>query len=235
MMRAMQNPRTHHLFIAALSASFLGLWLLYTLMPQLDVTLSAHFFDPTHPDRFPLMYDPLMRFIQKGVHWVAYAAIIVPVLVVILHRLKLSRLNILNLSTRSAAFLLLSLALGPGLVVHGIFKESFERPRPVHSDIFGGEYAYVPPMVIGNDTGKSFVSGHAATGFFFCAFALLAATRRWQLALYIVGIGFGLFLGGCRIAQGRHFLSDVLFSGLITLIFIHVSYLVCCIQRRAKV
>jgi lipid A 4'-phosphatase len=230
----MQNPHTHYGFLIILSASFLGLWVFYTLMPQLDIRLSGHFFDAAHPERFPLMYDPLMRFIQKGVHWVAYVVIAVPALAIILHHMKLHHWNRFGLSNRSAAFLLLSLALGPGLVVHGIFKEGFERPRPVHSDVFGGEYVYVPPMVIGNDTGKSFVSGHAATGFFFCAFALLAATRRWQLALYAAGIGFGIFLGACRIVQGRHFLSDVLFSGVVTLICVHIAYLICCVQRHVK-
>lgn len=220
--------------IALLSLAFLALWGFYMAYPRFDLVLTSLFYDPTHPDRFALMYNPTLRFIQKGVHWLTYGLIALPFALLWLQRQWPSRYAKLQFTWRMGVCMLLAMALGPGLVVHEGFKEVFERPRPAHSDVFGGEYPFQPPMVMGDHGGKSFVSGHAAMGFYLSVLALLAHTRRKQALLYAAGIGFGLLLGGCRIIQGRHFLSDILFSGIVTLLCIHLAFIIThkCFTKR---
>jgi len=117
---------------------------------------------------------------------------------------------------RGAAFLLLLLAIGPGLLVNVVFKEGWNRPRPREIAEFGGQYSYQAPFVMGEDASgkKSFASGHAAMAFFFLApyFILLARNRRAGLFWLSFGIAWGLFVGAARIAQGAHWFSDVIWS-----------------------
>jgi lipid A 4'-phosphatase len=117
---------------------------------------------------------------------------------------------------RTWAFLLLSLLLGPGLLVHGVFKEGFERPRPRQVAEFGGNNQMVPAFVLNQECkGKcqSFVSGHAAMGFYLMVLAWVSRRRVWFWA----GVAMGVLVSIVRITQGGHFLSDTLFAGFICL------------------
>jgi len=69
----------------------------------------------------------------------------------------------------------------------------------------------------------SFVSGDVSAALSFLAVALLVPARRrgWALAgtaLMAGGIGFA------RMVAGAHFLSDVLFAGLFTLLVVQICY-----------
>jgi len=118
---------------------------------------------------------------------------------------------------RQAGFFLAAvLALGPGLLVNGIFKPYWCRPRPVEIVDFGGNQPFV--SVWGWDSAsqsRSFPSGHASTGFFLMVPAFLLYRRRRGLALScaLVGLACGAFMGLARVVQGGHFPSDVLWSG----------------------
>ena len=73
-----------------------------------------------------------------------------------------------HMNRRLAIFLLVVLFVGPGLIVNGIWKEHWGRARPFEVQNFGGEHQYTPPMQPAQecDTNCSFVSGHAAMGFY---------------------------------------------------------------------
>ena len=43
---------------------------------------------------------------------------------------------------RAAVLLAFTMAVGPGLLVNGILKQEWGRPRPVHVDTFGGRDAF---------------------------------------------------------------------------------------------
>jgi lipid A 4'-phosphatase len=60
----------------------------------------------------------------------------------------------------------------------------------------------------------SFVSGHASTGFALMALGVYGK-RRQRRRWLAIGWAAGLSLGLIRIAQGGHFLGDVLFAGLL--------------------
>ena len=111
---------------------------------------------------------------------------------------------------RMAAFLLAVLFVGPGLIVNGVWKEHWGRARPFETQNFGGEHQYTPPMQPAQecDTNCSFVSGHAAMGFYWLSLAWVLKRRYWL----VVGLVLGSFVGLGRILQGNHFLSDIVFS-----------------------
>jgi len=107
-------------------------------------------------------------------------------------------------------FLVAVLALGPGLVVNEVLKAHSGRVRPATVAQFGGDKVFTPAFAPADQCERncSFVSGHAAMGFFLIAFAWVFRDRRWLWA----GIVLGGLVGLGRIMQGAHFLSDVVFS-----------------------
>jgi len=121
---------------------------------------------------------------------------------------------------RDAGFFLATvLAVGPGLLVNGVFKPHWCRPRPTQIVEFGGNQEFVPVWGWTSERMcKSFPSGHASMGFYLMAPAFLLYRRRRRLALGFVGLGLagGVVLGIARIAQGGHFPSDVLWSAGMT-------------------
>ena len=57
------------------------------------------------------------------------------------------------------------------------------------------------------------MSGHAAGAFSIMAWGMLAGRRRKRQWLW-AGLVFGTVVGAVRMAQGGHFLSDVVFAAL---------------------
>ena len=103
--------------------------------------------------------------------------------------------------------------LGPGLIIEGIFKNQMGRPRPVQVVEFGGTDTYQGPFVPGKtpERNRSFVSSHAAAGFWLMSLGLTCGPlwrRRWLL----IGIVAGGVVGLGRMLQGGHFFSDILFA-----------------------
>jgi membrane-associated phospholipid phosphatase len=126
-----------------------------------------------------------------------------------------------------AAVVVLTVVLGPGLLVNGTFKELMDRPRPVMTTEFGGDFPYVPPLMIGEAAGgKSFPCGHCSAGFALGALWLLWRKRRPRLATAALVLTFavGGAMSFARIAAGGHFLSDILWSALLAFFAAWLSY-----------
>jgi membrane-associated PAP2 superfamily phosphatase len=114
-------------------------------------------------------------------------------------------------------FLFLTVIIGPGLVINAVFKDHFDRPRPRDVQAFGGEELYVPPLMPGQ-SGNSFPCGHCSVAFAWGAFYLLWRRRHPARAgtVLVASIIVGLLMGVARMAAGGHFLSDVLWSAVLT-------------------
>ncbi len=115
-----------------------------------------------------------------------------------------------------ALYGVLVMLLGPGLVVNGIFKDLWGRPRPRNVQEFGGDQTYLKVWQKGvSGQGRSFPSGHASVGYFLMTpfFVLRKRAHRWAVAFLALGIGSGLLIGLARMIQGGHFASDVLWAG----------------------
>jgi lipid A 4'-phosphatase len=119
-------------------------------------------------------------------------------------------------------YLLLTFAIGSGIIIHAVLKDHWGRPRPRQVTEFGGKQSFRPYYQpnLGNqpEPSKSFASGHASMGYYFFALALLGTIYHSRLLYWIglgLGWGLGILLSLTRIAQGGHFLSDTLVSALI--------------------
>ena len=117
---------------------------------------------------------------------------------------------------KQSAFLVLMLALGPGLLVNVILKDNMGRARPTDIIEFGGSYQYSEPWQYGvSPKQKSFPSGHASIAFYLMAPWFIYRDRQKKIGLIFLGSGlsFGLLVGFSRMVQGGHYLSDVLWAG----------------------
>jgi membrane-associated PAP2 superfamily phosphatase len=123
---------------------------------------------------------------------------------------------------RQALYVLLVIALGPGLVVNLIVKDHWGRPRPVHIQEFGGEFQYVPPVKLGHTTDKSFVCGHCSVGYAFFAVYFLAQNHK--LIYLALTLGLAWTMGFTRMTAGGHFVSDILWSGYLVFLVAYALY-----------
>lgn len=120
---------------------------------------------------------------------------------------------------RHFLFIILTLAIGPGLVVNAVLKDHWGRPRPRQVQEFGGKWDFKEiwqPGIPGK--GKSFPCGHCSMGFFFITLYYFWKQRRRALAYgsLIFSLVLGTYIGLARMAQGGHFLSDIVWSGGLT-------------------
>jgi lipid A 4'-phosphatase len=140
----------------------------------------------------------------------------------VVRRRLLKKATPLLATSRSVVYVLLALALGPGLLVNGILKSHSGRARPHQVMAFGGNKQFTQAFALSNQCAAncSFVSGESAVGFFGLTFVFVAQRRRKAIA--VASILLGLLLGFVRMGQGAHFFSDVIFSGVFTFL---VSYL----------
>lgn len=184
--------------------SFVGFGILFLLLPELDLWASGLFYRPE--DRFFL--QATLEPIHKAIPTVS-TLIVVGLLASLAASFLRPSIKPLR---KGAIYLLLVALLGPGLLVNTLFKDNWGRARPVHVENFGGSKTFSPAWVPSNQCANNcaFACGDSSVGFFLLApaFILIKRRRAW-LAL---GLTAGALLGIMRMAQGGHFLSDVIFS-----------------------
>jgi lipid A 4'-phosphatase len=121
----------------------------------------------------------------------------------------------LGLGLSKWVFLALCLLIGPLVVTNIGLKYHWGRARPRDVIEFGGTKAFTPPFPAAEqcDYNCSFVSGEASSIYivFFAGGFLFRSNAR---NIITVGIVLGSIAGITRIAQGAHFLSDVVFAGV---------------------
>ncbi len=106
--------------------------------------------------------------------------------------------------------------IGPGIIVNGVLKPYWGRPRPNAIVQFGGEREFLKVWEWGGwQDESSFPSGHASTGFYLMAPAFVYYRRRRGLALafLMLGLASGVVIGLARVVTGGHFPSDILWAG----------------------
>ncbi len=176
--------------------------------PQIDLFVTGLFYDPL-TEQFIYKNNPVFKLI----YWV-FAVIHLPLLLGLIIAgvlIKFKKLNLKHYKKWSVTFLLLALIIGPGLLVNTVLKDnSIGRARPIQVENFGGNKQFTPAFVYSGVCEKncSFVSGHAAMGFYFMILGWLFASPRAFWAGCIVGV----VLSFTRIIQGGHFFSDTLFA-----------------------
>jgi membrane-associated PAP2 superfamily phosphatase len=176
---------------------------------DLDVRAARHFY--VSGEGWPVGAEPLWKFLKYyGVvpAWVI-ATTALAAWIASFARPRFRRMR------RGAMFLVFVMVIGPGVLVNDVFKEQWGRPRPRDLVEFGGTREYVAPLIKSPpEHGGSFASGHAATGFYLLTpYFLLRRRWPWRAAgVFVAGLGYGSLVGYARMAQGAHFMSDVLWA-----------------------
>jgi len=130
--------------------------------------------------------------------------------------------NILSIDKRKILYIILVLALAPGLIVNATLKENWGRARPAEIKQFGGDKTFTPAFVLSNQKGNSFSSGHGSAAFSVLGFALLMRKRK---KLWIaLALGYGVAVSFARIIGGGHFLSDNVTSFFIVYITTYILH-----------
>jgi len=122
--------------------------------------------------------------------------------------------------------IILTAALGPGILVNGILKPGWGRPRPSEVKIMSGDQEYRKVWEPGGPgQGRSFTCGHCAM-----AYSMTSAVAFYPLhpviavAALVGGIAYGTAAGMARLVQGGHFATDALWSGVLVLMLVTALY-----------
>lgn len=205
-------------FVALTAASVA----LFAFVPEVDLAVASLFYH----DGFPLADHPVSVFLHG---YAGYPGIALGLagLVLWLAALAVRRRHLWGVQRGVALFLGLSLLLGPGLAVNGVLKDHWGRARPAQIQEFGGERTFSPALVIADQCERNcaFTSGHAAIAFYLMVPAMVLAPP-WRAAVLAGGLLYGIVVGAVRMAQGGHFLSDVVFSLIVVWTVAGLLYLV---------
>ena len=120
---------------------------------------------------------------------------------------------------RMLLFVAVSIALSTAAVA--ALKLTSGKHCPWDLEEYGGLVPYTRLLELappGEKPGHCFPAGHASTGFSLLAFYFVGRARRdprLARAGLALGLGAGLVLGVGRMAQGAHFLTHVLWAGVV--------------------
>lgn len=190
---------------------------------DLDIKVQRQFYQA---DSASVWYQKDNPFWQFGYHYgtlpailLAFAALIGLILSWVKPKLKSLR--------RYFLLIILTLIIGPGLLINAVFKDHWGRPRPRQVQQFGGNWEFKEVWQPGTPgKGKSFPCGHCSMGFFFITlyYCLKRKHRALAYASFAFSIALGMFIGFARISQGGHFLSDGLWAWGLTFITATILY-----------
>jgi membrane-associated PAP2 superfamily phosphatase len=191
---------------------------------QLDRTVSHWFYDAT-AGRFPLRYSSMLETVMHL--WVKYLVVLLACTAIAAYLFSFAAER-WRTWRRLLLFVSLSLTLAPAAVA--VLKPVDNRYCPYDLAEYGGFAPYrglferpAPDVKPGHCS----LSGHASGGFSLLAFYFVGfALRRPGLARIGLwgGLAAGMVFGLTRVAQGAHFLSDVLGAGLICWLVILALY-----------
>lgn len=183
---------------------------------NVDLAIASLFFDPA-TGRFIGQNVPTVAMLRD--HGVV--AIATCIACILLSAAKYLPWRLPSIPTRTALALAASLLLGPGLLVNGILKEHWDRPRPLQVTEFGGTQSYVNWWNPGGTCERncSFVSGESATAAWMFGPAMYLPAP-WRAAALAGAAAFTALMGGLRMSVGAHFFSDVLLGALSTVLIL---------------
>ncbi len=206
----------------ALLALILATSLLFALT-DLDRTLAAIFYHAGLDDPWPDQQWWLWNLLNHYGPWpggvLALAAVGVLVAGAVAPRWQRWRPH--------ALAVVLTVVIGPGLLVNVVCKDHWGRPRPRDIVELGGTHAFRPPVIPDfGAAGKAFPCGHSSMGFVFFILFLILRRRHPRAAWGVLGAtaAWGGLIGVARMSAGGHFATDVLWSAWIPVAVALVVY-----------
>jgi len=205
-----------------ISILFIITAIVFINFPEIDLKVSSLFYNTE--SGFYLKNRPFAQFIYYATFYVVYLFALVSIFLLILDFIL--RKNLFGIRKKVLTYLLISLILGPGLLVNLGFKEHWGRARPATTTYFGGDKQFTPAFIKTNQCQHncSFTSGHAAAAFYFLTLVPIVRSKKLKTAVILSALSWGSLVGFVRIIQGRHFLSDVVFSAFFVVFTAWLSY-----------
>lgn len=228
-MTSNQNPFglwSNPVLATALVALWVALLLLFHVRPGLDLAVSGSFFDAalctathdgTHCTGFAIANAAFPRLVRQALYHLP-TAIGIALVIWLVRDWRCGR-RWRDPAIHVKAVVILALVVGPGLIVNGILKQVWGRPRPWMTEQFGG---WMPFVAAGTIEGMcaancSFVSGEgAAGGWLICLVVLFPPRQRTAAFIALLAVGGTMAL--LRVAFGAHYLSDVILGFVSSLI-----------------
>jgi lipid A 4'-phosphatase len=209
-------------WLLATVALGLGFGIVFAVYPLIDLEVARLFFDD-QKDKFPISVTYEWNLVRQFANWIPFL-LLAPALFALLRKIVFPGSKML-ISPSVVVFLVGSFLLAPGLATNLVLKENWGRPRPNHVQQFAGAAEFQPWWRPGGSCEKncSFVSGEASQAFWVVAPASLAPPPVRPVALG-AAVVFGASVGSLRIAFGRHFVTDVVFAGVLTVLIVAMLY-----------
>ncbi|WP_088344012.1 MULTISPECIES: phosphatase PAP2 family protein [Rhodomicrobium] len=208
------SPITEHAAYSMLCiAASVGLAaaIIFSAFPGIDLAVSKIFYLGDNKFWFSRpSAGEVVRNLVRGLFFLACAGAIAGFIAMAFFSRKL-----MGLGLAAWAYVALCILVGPGLTTN-LFKDHWDRARPVQIVEFGGQKKFTPPLLRTDQCERncSFFSGEASNIFMLgFAIALLAEAGR-RRRLFLAAIAAGSFAGLLRIGAGGHFLSDIVFAGV---------------------
>jgi membrane-associated PAP2 superfamily phosphatase len=195
---------------------------LFAIYPRLDIDISALFYD-RQINLFDANVQPWVMNSREAARWLI-TLLVAPACLAVIGKLIMPRRRML-IGSRAALFLIVTLALGPGVLTNLILKDHWGRARPIDVTELGGTFRFTPWWDPRGDcpTNCSFVAGEPSGAFWTLAPAALAPPQ-WRLVAYGGALAFGVAVGLLRIAGGAHFFTDVVFAGVLMFLLIWITH-----------
>lgn len=206
------KPKMAKAILCGASIVGLGAALLFYSAPELDLTVSRFLYLPDHDfiGRTSTIFSTARLLFNILFYGVCTLVLIGCVMT------RLAGHEWLKLPSHKWLYLAVCILAGPLIITNLGFKDHWGRARP-HSVVeFGGTKLFSPPLTKSQQCEKhcSFVSGEASSIYIICfaaAFIFPSFAGTWILT----GVVLGSAAGFVRMAQGAHFLSDVIFAGVL--------------------
>lgn len=199
--------------LAIALAVAVGVGVVFAVYPRLDLDLAALFFDPKtrsfagQSDLWAIDARSIAEWVITAIAALGFASLA--------GKLILPRRR-MPMRGRAAALLLVSLALGPGILANVVLKNHWGRARPVDVTQFGGKERFTPwwdprgPCPLN----CSFIAGEPS-GAFWTLVPAAVTPPQWRLLAYGAALVFGGGVGVLRMSAGGHFFTDVAFAAVL--------------------
>jgi lipid A 4'-phosphatase len=188
--------------------------LVFAVAPGIDLAVASFFHDVAVQTAMPRLYRAIE--VARSFEPLVTTLAIAPAIAVIVIKMFWPRRPTF-MSGGAALFLMVSLILGPGLLVNAGLKDHWSRPRPGMVSGFGGDMVFKPWWDPRGACAAncSFVSGETSSATWLFAPAVLVPPPWRYAALAGVGV-YATAIAFMRLLLGGHFLSDVIFAAIFT-------------------
>lgn len=158
---------------------------------------------------------------------------IIPAILVLVSFVFLALWIFKKIDKKKMSFVFGSMLVGPLLITNAFFKNFWGRARPYEISNFSGEknfsHAFIPSNQCSWDC--SFISGHTAVAIWTLSLALIFPKKYRSFAI-ICSLIFTLLVATTRVVQGYHFLTDVLFAGVVNFYVVWAFYYSVYVEKK---